>query len=394
MGRGRDPTRPAPEAQPLERDPRQYKDFEFNLRELAGSMGDFGTLFPLAIGLIVVCGMDPAALFVMMGLTNIVTGLVYRLPMPVEPKKVVSVAAIAQGWTASMVAASGLGLGLVWLALALTGLVRRLARITPVYLVRGVQLALGILLGWQALKMMAPEPWLGLLAVATILLLRQSRRAPAALVLMGAGLLIMAVRGDLGRTVAVGLTLPRFVPPTWQDVWRSMVLAGFAQVPLTITNAVLATATMIRDLFPEKAVSEQRLTLNMAAMNVASSFFGGMPMCHGSGGLAGQYYFGARTGGTNILEGSIEIALGLFLGRSLAGALAAFPMAIVGGMMLMVAVQFVRPMLALRGWPLYLALLTAAAGAASNMAVGLALGLAATALLRWLGQRGTEPQAS
>src|SRR3990172_13289277 len=95
-------------------------DFEFNLRELAGSMGDFGTLFPLAVGYIAINGLDPAGLFVMMGLVNIATGLVYHLPMPVEPKKVVAVAAIAQRWPPSMVYASGLGLGLTWFLLVLT----------------------------------------------------------------------------------------------------------------------------------------------------------------------------------------------------------------------------------------------------------------------------------
>jgi sulfate permease, SulP family len=47
-------------------------------------MGDFGTLLPLAVGYIAVCGLDPAGLLVMMGVANIVTGLVYRLPMPIE----------------------------------------------------------------------------------------------------------------------------------------------------------------------------------------------------------------------------------------------------------------------------------------------------------------------
>ncbi len=374
----------------MQRDPRPYRDFEFNLRELAGSMGDFGTLFPLAIGLIVVCKMDPTGMFVMMGLTNIVTGLIYRLPMPVEPKKVVSVAAIAQGWTASMVVASGLGLGLMWLALTATGWVRRLADATPVYLIRGIQLGLGLLLGREALRMMAPQPWLGILAVAIILLLRESRSAPAALVLMATGVAIMAVRGDLAGTVSLGITLPRFALPAWGDVWQSMVLAGFAQIPLTITNAVLATATMIRELFPDKPVSEERLILNMGAMNIASSLFGGMPLCHGSGGLAGQYYFGARTGGTNILEGLIEVALGVFLGRSLASVLAAFPMALIGGMMFMVGVQFVRPVLKLRSWPLAVCLLTAILSLVVNMAVGFIVGLVAVAALRFLRRRGLD----
>lgn len=70
---------------------KRHRDFEFNLRELAGSMGDFGTLFPLAIGYIAVCGLNPAGLFIWMGLVNIATGVIYRLPMLVEPKKVISV---------------------------------------------------------------------------------------------------------------------------------------------------------------------------------------------------------------------------------------------------------------------------------------------------------------
>lgn len=378
----------------MQRDPRRYKDFEFNLRELAGSMGDFGTLFPLAVGLIAVNRMDPVALFVMLGLTNIATGLVYRLPMPVEPKKVVLVAAIAQGWSPSLVAASGMGLGITWFILVLSGLMRRIVAITPVYLIRGIQLALGITLGLQAVEMAMPEPWWGLLAIGIIVLLRNNRWAPASIVIMGLGVLLMALRGELLPNLTFSLALPRFQVPRLGDVWQSMVLAGFAQIPLTLTNAVLATATMIRDLFPDKEVGEERLMVNMGMMNVASSLFGGMPMCHGSGGLAGQYYFGARTGGTNILEGLIEVALGVFLGRSLLGILSAFPMPLIGGMMLMVGVQFVGPVVRLRGWPLAVALLTAGLSVVTNMAIGFIVGLGAAHGLRWLAGRGMLPGRS
>ena len=119
--------------------------------------------------------------------------------------------------------------------------------------------------------------------------------------------------------------------------------------------------------------------------------FGGMPMCHGSQGLAGQYYFGARTAGTNILEGLIEIGLGVFLGQSLDSLLGAFPMPLIGGMMFMVGLQFVRPMVRLRRWPLALALLTTAVSVVTNMAVGSIVGLGSTHLLRWLSRRGLIP---
>jgi MFS superfamily sulfate permease-like transporter len=38
-------------------------------------------------------------------------------------------------------------------------------------------------------------------------------------------------------------------------------------------------------------------------MNLVATPLGGFPMCHGAGGLAAMYRFGARTGGANIVAG-------------------------------------------------------------------------------------------
>ena len=128
--------------------------------------------------------------------------------------------------------------------------------------------------------------------------------------------------------------------------------------------------------------------LNMGVMNVVVSFFGGMPMCHGAGGLAGQYYFGARTGGTPIMEGLIELGIGLFLSQSIADVMVAFPMALVGGMMFLVGIQLAKGTLELRGWKLVLCLITAALSVAINMAVGFLVGLALAYGVRALVRRG------
>ncbi len=368
-----------------------YPDFEFNLRELGGSMGDFGTLFPLAIGYIAVNGLDPAGLFIMMGLANIALGLIYRLPMPLEPKKVVAVTAIAQEWPPSLIHSSAFSLGLVWLFLVFTGVLRELVSITPLFLVRGIQIALAVMLGWRALEMMAPAPLLGLLAVAVAVLLRKNRYAPAAVVIMALGVGLMAWRGELQEVVVFDVTLPPLTLPRLDQMWEGMVLAGFAQIPLSITNAVIAAAAVIRDYFPDKPVSERKLMLNMGIINVIVCFFGGMPTCHGAQGLAGQYYFGARTGGTPILEGLIEISLGLFLSRSIANILMGFPMPLIGGMMFMVAIQLGKGAVKLRGWKLVLAGVTAAVSVVTNMAVGFVVGLGVTHLLRALRRRGNVP---
>ena len=257
-------------------------------------MGDFGTLFPLAIGYIVVCGMNPAGFLVMMGLANIATGVFYRLPMPIEPMKVLAVVAIAQRWSPSMVYASAFGMGAIWLAFGLTGVMGWIAKVTPHAVVRGIQVALGVLLALKALNMLSTWWVLGILSIVLALALRRNRYAPGAIVLVAVGLLVMLARGQLGGIPAPTLDLPPLTTFELDEVWAALLLAGFAQIPLTATNAVISTSSLIKTYWPQKTVTERQLSLNMGIMNLVIPFFGGMPMCHGAGGLAGQYYFGAR----------------------------------------------------------------------------------------------------
>ena len=211
-------------------------------------MGDFGTLFPLAVGYIVVCKMNPAGFLVMMGLTNIALGLIYKLPMPLQPKKVIAVTAIAQGWQPRLIYASGFGTGIVWLLLALTGWVQKLADHTPRSVVRGIQIALGVMLGWQGLKwiigwqeltVMSSE-WitnviLGAVAVAIILTLRERKYAPAAVLLIVLGVGFIAIKGELLKVLKIGFQLPPVTTFGFRDIRQGMILAGFAQLPLTAT---------------------------------------------------------------------------------------------------------------------------------------------------------------
>jgi xanthine/uracil/vitamin C permease (AzgA family) len=317
-------------------------EFEFNLRELAGSMGDFGTLFPLAIGYIAICGLNPAGLLAMMGLANIVTGLVYRLPMPIEPMKLLAVVAIAQQWSPSMIYASGFAMGVIWLLFAVTGIMGWVARVTPNSVIRGIQATLGILLAIEAFKMISTWWVLGIVSILVGIVLRQNRYAPAAIVLMALGVAIMLTKGQLHQVGFSGITLPPLTGFGLEEVWQTLLLAGFAQIPLTATNAVIATSSLIKIYWPDKPVSERRLSFTMGIMNVILPFLGGMPLCHGAGGLAGQYYFGARTGGTNIIEGLIEITMGLFLATSIAGLFTVFPTAIIGAMMFLVGIELTK----------------------------------------------------
>jgi len=364
----------------------RIRDFEFNLRELAGSMGDFGTLFPLAIGYFVVNGLNPAGLLVMMGLTNIVTGIVYRLPMPLQPMKVLAVTAIAQRWPPSLIYATGFGTGVTWLILSFTGLIQKIAAITPRSVVRGIQIALGIMLAIEGFKMVSTGWILGVMSVIIVIVLRKSRYAPAAIVLMVLGVAVVVLQGELRGVVRPSFTLPPFTIFSPIEIWEGFVLAGFAQIALTATNAVIATSALIKDYWPNRPVPEKKLGLNMGIMNVVVPFFGGMSMCHGAGGLAGQYYFGARTGGTNIMEGIIEISLGLCLAGSIATLFSLFPKSIIGAMLLLVGIQLTRFVTDIRPREIIIMALTVTLSLVTNMAIGFVVALGVHHALRWWGR--------
>jgi MFS superfamily sulfate permease-like transporter len=351
-------------------------------------MGDFGTLFPLAIGYIVVNGLNPAGFLVMMGLANIVTGIVYRLPMPIEPMKVLAVVAIAQGWSPSIIYASGFSMGVIWLILAATNLIGWVAKITPKSVVWGIQITLGVLLASEAIKMLSTWWILGILSIVLVLVFRKNRYAPAAIVLILLGLAIGLITGTFQQISPPVLTLPPLTKFNLGEVWQTLLLAGFAQIPLTVTNATISTSALIKTYWPDKPVSERKLSLNQGLMNIVVPFFGGMPMCHGAGGLAGQYYYGARTGGTNILEGTIEIVLGLFLASSVAGLFTMFPTAIIGAMMFLVGIELIKFVKNIRlnkdllpmGATVIVSLL-------SNMALGFLVGLGFYHLTRFIIRR-------
>ena len=366
----------------------RFKSFEFNLRELAGSMGDFGTLFPLAIGYIVVNGLNPAGFLVMMGLANIVTGLVYSLPMPIEPMKVLAVVAIAQGWSPSMIYASGFSMGVIWVILAATNLIGWIAKITPKSVVWGIQITLGILLALEAIKLLSSWWVLGILSIVIVLVFRQNRYAPAAIVLILLGLVISLIDGTFQKISLPVLTLPPLTNFSLGEVWQTLLLAGFAQIPLTVTNATIATAALIKTYWPDQPVSERKLSLNQGLMNLIVPFFGGMPMCHGAGGLAGQYYYGARTGGTNIIEGVIEVLLGLFFATSVAGLFTMFPTAIIGAMMFLVGVELTKFVKNIRPSEDLIPMgVTVIVSLMSNMALGFVAGLLVYHLTRFIMKR-------
>lgn len=353
-------------------------EFDFSLREYAGSLGDFGTLIPFLTGYVLVNGFDPSGVLIMLGLTNIFLAFIYRLPLPVQPKKAVGSIAIANGWTPGMVYGTGLGLGVFWLILGLSRRINEAVQKVPKSVTRGVQFGLCVILVLKAIEFMKADVLVALFSAVIIVSLLKNKWMPSAIAVLLFGVIVSVLRNDIGLSAPeFGFYLPKFYVPTLNEIATGLLLAGIAQIPLTLTNAVVATITLLNDYFPEREVKPRSLILNMGFMNVFTALFGGMPLCHGSGGLASQYLYGARTGGALIMEGTTEIFLGLFLASSVGNIFKAFPLAVLGAMLLFAGLELGRIAFKIRGkQKILIVLITGAVSAITNLAVGFALGLA------------------
>ncbi|MGE5839788.1 MAG: putative sulfate/molybdate transporter [Deltaproteobacteria bacterium] len=389
--------------------------YQFNRMELAGALGDLGTILPLGIGMIVINGLDPLSLFACVGIYYLFSGVYFGVTMPVEPMKVIGAYAIATGIAAPQIFAASLINGLFLLAVGVTGAMTLIGRYTPKPVIRGVQLSTGVLLVSQGVKMMlgssqfqvirrAAEPYLSLqhlgplpigiligvvLGFLTLLLL-DNRRMPAALVVVFIGLflgLILGTHEGLDR-LELGINIPRLLPsgiPPWADFATSLFVLAIPQLPMTIGNSVIATGDLAKEYLSDSAkkVTYPAICLSLAAANIMSFFFGGMPMCHGAGGLASRFRFGARTAGSNVISGILFLLLALLLGSHALSVVYLLPMSALGVLLIFAGSQLALTILDLKGRKdLFVPLMMVGITLASNLAVGFIVGIALAYALR------------
>jgi len=293
----------------------------FSRHEIAGAFGDLGTDMPLLVGVVLATGMDAPAAFVAFGLLQILSGLAYRLPMPVQPLKAMEAIANAGKIAPPLLAAGGLIVGITMLLLANTGALEWIARTVPKPVVRGIQVGLGIQLLTLALTRFLPSGgtagWLlAAAALGIIAVMRSNRHVPAGLVVLSLGLAYAAVMWPTGVSGPFGFQLPTLPTrwPTTDEFGKAALMLALPQIALSLGNSVLATRQVVADFFPEREpLSVQRIGTTYGLMNLVAAPLGGLPVCHGSGGIVGHYIFGARTGGSAIVYGSALLFAGLFL---------------------------------------------------------------------------------
>ncbi|KAL6285815.1 hypothetical protein ACE6H2_010205 [Prunus campanulata] len=359
--------------------------------ELSGAVGDLGTYIPIILALTLVSHLDLSTTLIFTALYNFTTGLLFGIPMPVQPMKSIAAVAISESPHLSLpqIAAAGLSTAGVLLLLGATGLMSFLYRFLPFPVVRGVQLSQGLSFAFTAVKYIrfnqdlaaskstSPRPWLGLdgllLALSSLLFLvlttgagdndhthnpstentinrRRSPRLnqrlkvlsqiPAALVVFLFGLILcffrdISILGDL----KFGPSKITLLKITWEDWKIGFVRGAIPQIPLSILNSVIAVCKLSGDLFPDKEASARTVSISVGVMNFVGCWFGAMPVCHGAGGLAGQYRFGGRSGASVVFLGIGKLVLALLFGNSFVSVLNQFPIGILGVLLLFAGIE-------------------------------------------------------
>ncbi|KAG8375529.1 hypothetical protein BUALT_Bualt10G0109200 [Buddleja alternifolia] len=252
--------------------------FKSKWAELNGAMGDLGTYIPIVLTLTLSENLNLSTTLIFTGIYNFVTGLIYGVPMPVQPMKSIAAVAISNpSFGIPEVMAAGICTAAILFILCVTGeddkddqnddlksedegrrgsrIMRKLRKI-----------------------------------IASL---------PSAFIVFLLGVVLAIIRG-----------------------------------PKAVKVCKLST-----DLFPEKDVSATSVSITVGLMNLVGCWFGAMPCCHGAGGLAGQYKFGGRTGGCVALLGVAKLVLGLVVGSSLVKILNQFPVGVLGVLLLFAGIE-------------------------------------------------------
>ena len=376
----------------------------FDRHELAGGLGDAGLLIPLAVAMITLNGINATAAFVLVGLAYAGTALYFRVPVPVQPLKAFAAAAIALGLSAETIAAGALLMAAAMAGLAATGAAGWLAARFPLVLVRGIQAAVALLLAkaaielaergnWEGLPAIAPAASVAMALVACALLFnaRRSHVVPGTLAVLAGGIAVGLAVGGWPGGVHVGPETVSVAVPDLDAFGTALTALVIAQLPLTFGNSVVATADAERTYFGARArrVQPNRLAASIGTCNLAAGLAGGLPMCHGAGGVTAHYKLGARTAGATLSAGVLFCGLGLALGDSLPVLLQVLAPGALAGMLLFVAIQHALLAASLERTAdrVIAAGVGAVTVASGNLAIGFVAGLAAVGL-RALWRRG------
>ncbi len=341
---------------------------EFARNEFTGAVGDSVTVLPIVVAVAVLTDLSLGMMLVWFGVFQVVWGLYYGVPISVEPMKALAALLLAGTITTGEFLLAGVLLAVVLVATAATGTLDRIRTYIGDPVVRGVQFGVALVLLETGLSLGLADRWLAGLAVVVALAVIATGHwnLSAVVVLVVGGGVALLETGVPAPAVPEVSGVGMLWPPA---VTLGTVEATVSQLAMTVGNAALAASVLLADYF-DRDVSPDELAASMGVMNLVALPFGAMPMCHGSGGIAGKYAFGARTAGANVILGIGYVGVGL----AAVGLVAAYPTAMLGVILVLVALQLGWTSLEETDRPL----LTAAVGAVGlvvNLAVALLAGV-------------------
>ena len=322
----------------------------FDRAEWAGAFGDLGTLIPFVVAYISLLGLEPFGILFAFGVSLIAVGLYYRTPFPVQPMKAIGAVATTQAAqtatiTAGAVYGASLVTGLLWLVLGVSGMAQRVASFVSRPVAIGIVLGLGLGFMLDGARLMANGWWLSGAALFVTLALLTNRKIPAMFLLLAGGAAVAVIRDpallDALAGMKAGLRLPEvtFTDITWNELVIGTLFLALPQLPLTLGNAVIAVTDENNRLFADRAVSRRQVAVSTGLMNLFSGSVGGVPMCHGAGGMAGHVAFGARTGGSCLILGGLLLILALFFSASVQTIFRVIPPEVLGVVLFLAGAQ-------------------------------------------------------
>ncbi|MEW6585359.1 MAG: putative sulfate/molybdate transporter [Nitrospirota bacterium] len=380
----------------------------FDRVEFAGSLGDLGTLLPIVVAMILINKLSPSTVFLSFGLFYLITGFYYRLPVPVQPLKAVGAIAIAYPLliTESVIGAAGIIFGIILLVLSISGTVNALAKLFTPAVVRGIQLSLGLVFLRKGIELIVQKNLflsgvagsfaeynlnliLGVAVFLMVLALLDNKKLPAALAALAAGIIAgLAFGGFDSLRFSVGPTKIGIISPTMRDFWTAFIMLILPQIPLTIGNACVGTADTCCTLFPKNPLLSKakagNFALTMGLANFPAGFIGAVPMCHGTGGLAAHYRFGARTGGAPVMIGALFVVMALVFGEFGFTLLSMIPNSVLGVLLIFAGLELCPLIRSLKTNEEYFValLISGIALAVPNMAWAFGIGIAADMFIR------------
>ena len=390
-------------ARPLFLADEEPASLRFNRHELAGSLGDLGTFLPLATALAIQCGMQLGLIFVFAGLMHILNGWLFRQPIPVQPMKAIAVVAITQQLMPGEIAAAGILMGALMIMLAASGAVDAMVRHVPNSVVRGIQAGVGLklvfdamgwltgmdLMHWQSSAALPIWGWDSLIVAGLalgLIVCPPFKRWPVLLIVFIGGLVVAGIgQTPSTQSIRFGALNMQLVMPNATAWWNGFWQGALPQLPLTLLNSVVAVCALSADLYPGRGITPRRVATSVGLMNLLAVPFGGMPMCHGSGGLAAQHRFGARTGGSVIMLGAMKIVAGLVFGAALVPVVQVYPRSILAVMLLVAGLALARPARdSLQGAALIVVIVTVGGILLGNTLVGTVFGFSVYLIWHYL----------